>query len=245
VPYLSGKSSYPPADPSVGGGLMSSMSWIYPTGPINIQQNLQPLSDTSDNVIPGLNGWRFIHTPGHAPGHISLFRESDKVLIAGDAVVTTQQESALHALTYKKQLSGPPKYLTCNWASAKISVLKLAALDPQIIATGHGEPMQGEQMQLALQRLSTRFDKLAQPAHGRYVNEPAITDETGVVYLPPAVESDYSTTLKVVGISLAVLSIGYLIYRQVKKKSEPKNTVNDLLAGWREKPRHKLHHLLN
>lgn len=245
IPYLSGKSSYPPADPSVGGGLMSSMSWMYPTGPIDIQPNLQPLADDSNNFIPGLNGWRFIHTPGHSPGHISLFRESDKVLIAGDAVVTTRPESALYALSYKKQVSGPPKYLTCNWASAKISVLKLAALDPQIIAAGHGEPMQGEEMQLALQRLSTRFDKLAQPVHGRYVNEPAITDETGVVYLPPVVEPDYSTALKVVGISLAVLSLGYLIYRQVKKKSEPKDTVQDLVANWRKKPRHKLHHLLN
>ncbi|SKC82350.1 MBL fold metallo-hydrolase [Ohtaekwangia koreensis] len=247
LPYLTGKSSYPPADPTVGGGLMSSMSWMYPKGPIDIQPYIQPLLDNSDNVIPGLSGWRYIHTPGHSPGHISLFRESDKVLIAGDAVVTTRPESALYALSYKKQLSGPPKYFTCNWASAKISVLKLAALDPQIIATGHGEPMQGEEMQLALQRLSTRFEKLAQPEHGRYVNEPAVTDETGVVYLPPAVETSYPTALKVVGISLAVLSVGFLIYYQAKKRAERKSSIgNDLLSSaLKGKSRHALHHLLN
>ena len=35
LPYLSGKSAYPPADPSVGGGLMSSASWLYPKSPVN------------------------------------------------------------------------------------------------------------------------------------------------------------------------------------------------------------------
>src|SRR3954469_22757880 len=31
IPFLTGKSSYPPADPAVGGGLMSLLSWTYPT----------------------------------------------------------------------------------------------------------------------------------------------------------------------------------------------------------------------
>jgi hypothetical protein len=40
------------------------------------------------------------------------FRESDSVLIAGDAFVTTKAESALSTLLQYKKLSGPPKYFT-------------------------------------------------------------------------------------------------------------------------------------
>jgi glyoxylase-like metal-dependent hydrolase (beta-lactamase superfamily II) len=215
LPYLTGKSSYPPADPSVGGGIMATMSWMYPKGPIDIATSVKALP--GDNTIPGLKDWKYIHTPGHSPGHISLFRENDKVLIAGDAFVTTKTESVLFALTYRKHLSGPPKYLTCNWASAKISVLKLAALDPETVATGHGVPMLGQEMRNSLHRLSRRFDELAVPAAGRYTNEPAVADETGVLYVPPSVET-IPSAVKVVGISLAVLSIGLLIYQQVQKK---------------------------
>jgi glyoxylase-like metal-dependent hydrolase (beta-lactamase superfamily II) len=224
IPYLTGKSSYPPADPTVGGGMMTTMSWMYPKGPIDIKDYVHALPD--NNTIPGLGEWKYIHTPGHAPGHISLFREADKVLIAGDAVVTTKAESALYALSYMKELSGPPKYFTCNWASAKISVLKLAALDPEVIATGHGAPMRGEEMRSALHTLARKFEAKAQPLQGRYVNEPAITDETGVVYIPHAAET-MPAVVKAVGISLAVLTIGLVVFQLTKKNSSLKNVVKD------------------
>ena len=220
LPYLTGKSSYPPPDPSVGGGMMASVSFLYPRGPINLGNDIQKLP--SDNTIPGFPEWKFIHTPGHTPGHISLFRESDKVLIAGDAFVTTKAESAIYALTHMNHLSGPPKYFTCNWASAKLSVIKLAALDPDTIATGHGKPMRGEEMRLELNNLSRHFDRLAVPAHGRYVNEPAVTNENGVIHVPPAKEK-VPMLVKSLGVSLALLSIGWLVYSQVKRMRETNN----------------------
>lgn len=220
LPYLTGKSSYPPPDPSVGGGMMASVSFLYPRGPINLGNDIQKLP--SDNTIPGFPEWKFIHTPGHTPGHISLFRESDKVLIAGDAFVTTKAESAIYALTHMNHLSGPPKYFTCNWASAKLSVIKLAALDPDTIATGHGKPMRGEEMRLELNNLSRHFDRLAVPAQGRYVNEPAVTNENGVMHVPPAKEK-VPMLVKSLGVSLALLSIGWLVYSQVKRMRETNN----------------------
>ena len=33
LPYLRGKSSYPPPDPAIGGGAMAYMSWVFPIGP--------------------------------------------------------------------------------------------------------------------------------------------------------------------------------------------------------------------
>ncbi len=88
MPYLKGLSSYPPPDPFVGGGLMSLMSWSFPRSPKNLGRRIFKLP--ADGTFPMTEEWRWIHTPGHAPGHISLFRDSDKTLIAGDAFVTTK-----------------------------------------------------------------------------------------------------------------------------------------------------------
>jgi glyoxylase-like metal-dependent hydrolase (beta-lactamase superfamily II) len=217
LPYLTGKSSYPPADSSVGGGAMAAMSFLYPCGPIDISEYVEKLPD--DNSIPGFPEWKYIHTPGHTPGHISLFREKDKVLIAGDAFVTTKAESAIHALSGLPNLSGPPKYFTPNWAAAKVSVMKLAALDPEIIATGHGKPMQGEEMRLELNNLSRHFDKLAVPASGRYVNEPATSNENGTLSIPPAIEK-IPMAIKTLGVALGLITIGFVAYQQVKRIRE-------------------------
>src|SRR4051812_29789160 len=66
----------------------------------------------ADGSVPALPSWRAIHTPGHAPGHVSLFRESDRLLLAGDAFVTTKQESAVAALLKPRVIHGPPAYFT-------------------------------------------------------------------------------------------------------------------------------------
>src|SRR5436190_1366011 len=79
MPYVSGRSHYPPPDPAVGGGLMAYMSFIYPNDPIDLGTHINILPE--DGSVPGLKGWKYIHTPGHTPGHISLFREEDKLLI--------------------------------------------------------------------------------------------------------------------------------------------------------------------
>lgn len=226
LPYLTGKASYPPPDPTVGGGMMSAMSWLYPKGPINIRDFVRPLPN--DNTIPGFPEWKYLHTPGHSPGHVSLFREGDRVLIAGDAFVTTKAESAMFALSGMKHLSGPPKYFTCNWASAELSVIKLAALDPEIAATGHGKAMRGAELRSALKSLSSHFKAMAIPEEGRYVNEPAVTNEQGVLYLPPATER-MTHLAKVLGISLAVASIALIVYQQTRqKKTAPSDGVAKL-----------------
>jgi glyoxylase-like metal-dependent hydrolase (beta-lactamase superfamily II) len=183
IPYLTGQSSYPPPDPTVGGGLMSTISFLYPNSPINIWKHLKVLP--SDGTIPVLPEWKYIHTPGHSPGHISLFRENDSVLIAGDAFVTTKQESLVSVMLQSKEISGPPKYFTCNWIEAKTSVDELVASNPVTAATGHGRPMRGVELREALKQLQQHFSTEAVPATGRYIAEPAITDGNGVTYVPP------------------------------------------------------------
>ena len=183
LPYLTGRSSYPPPDGSVGGGLMARLAPLYPRGPINLRGRVRPLP--ADGSVPGLPEWRWRHTPGHSPGHVSLFRERDRVLLAGDAFVTTKQESALAVLAQREEVNGPPAYFTPDWGRSRESVAHLAALKPALAATGHGPPMRGERLSRELERLARNFDRLAVPAHGRYVRRPAVMNMRGVVAAPP------------------------------------------------------------
>jgi glyoxylase-like metal-dependent hydrolase (beta-lactamase superfamily II) len=182
MPYLKGLSSYPPPDPFVGGGLMSLMSWSFPRSPKKMGRRVFKLP--ADGTLPMTEEWRSIHTPGHAPGHISLFRDSDKTLIAGDAFVTTKQESAFSVMTQKKEISGPPKYFTIDWQAAGESVRNLSDLEPEVAATGHGLPVKGIQLRNGLTVLAENFNNLAVPKAGRYVKHPAEADEKGVIYVP-------------------------------------------------------------
>ena len=53
-------------------------------------------------------GWRWIPTPGHTPGHVSLFREADRSLIAGDAFVTVRQDSLYKVVIQQGKSAGRP-----------------------------------------------------------------------------------------------------------------------------------------
>ncbi len=216
-PYLTGHSCYPPPDASVGGGAMASVAWLYPNKPINIESFLYALPD--DGTVPGLPGWQYIHTPGHAPGHVSFFRKKDNVLIAADAFVTTIQESLISVIRQTKKLSGPPKYFTYDWDAAKLSVEKLAALRPKIASTGHGKPMGGVELEVALTNLAVHFERDAVPGKGRYVNDPAVTDAGGVLYVPPK-EKNYSLHIKIAATALAVAAVTFALI--AVKKNKPK-----------------------
>lgn len=172
APYLSGKASYPPADPWVGGGAMSLLSPLFPRSPVDVGVRLNVLPD--DQSVPFMPGWTWLHTPGHSPGHISLWRESDRTLIAGDAVITTGQESAYEVLVQKPKMHGPPQYLTPDWDLSEASVATLAALKPSVIISGHGRPVKGPGMTARLDKLSANFREVAVPEDGSYDLNPAI-----------------------------------------------------------------------
>lgn len=181
-PYLDGSAAYPPADPKVGGGLMSLLSPLYPRGPVNVGPRLHALS--ADGSVPAMPGWGWLHTPGHTPGHVSLWREADSTLIAGDAFIATRQESAYAALTQPPELHGPPMYYTPDWQKARASVEALAALEPELAVTGHGPALRGEKLRSALHALARDFESVAVPKHGRYVEAPARAED-GTAYTPP------------------------------------------------------------
>ena len=206
-PYLNGTSAYPPPDPSVGGGLMARMSGLYPKGPVDVSQWLRVLPE--DGSVPEMAGWRWLHTPGHSPGHVSMWREADRLLVAGDAFVTTQAESAYATAVQKPELHGPPRYYTPDWVAAENSVKKLAGLEPKLTITGHGPALQGATLSQNLYTLAANFKQLAVPEHGRYVDAPARADLHGTRYVPPKPRG--SPNAMVAGVLLAGVG-GWLIY---------------------------------
>ena len=170
-PYLDGTRAYPPGDPSVGGGAMAAMAGLYPTAPVDVGPRLRALP--ADGSVPGTRDWRWLHTPGHAPGHVSFWRARDRTLLAGDAVVTTRQESAYAAITQAPEIHGPPAYFTTEWDAARASARRIADLAPALLLSGHGAPMAGPGMRAGLDRLAREFDRLAVPHGARYAERPA------------------------------------------------------------------------
>lgn len=167
MPYLTGQSKYPEPDPTVEGGMVAKMSPLFPIEPVDLGNHVRELP--ADGHIPEMPGWRWIHTPGHAPGHVSLFRDEDRVLIVGDAFVTVKQDTLYKVLSQEKEINGPPRYLTTDWQAAWDSVRKLEALQPSTAVTGHGLPMSGEELSRNLAKLVREFDRIAIPDYGRYV----------------------------------------------------------------------------
>ena len=86
-----------------------------------------------DTRLDLAGGIRVIATPGHTPGHISLYLERTKTLITGDALTASEG-----------QLQGPNQSATPDWAQAVQSVQKLATLDVQAIVCYHGGVVQDD-----------------------------------------------------------------------------------------------------
>jgi len=72
--------------------------------------------------------WRVLHTPGHAPGHVCLFEETERVVVVGDMVATVGTILIApgdgHMATYLAQLE------------------RLAQLDAAVALPAHGEPIE-------------------------------------------------------------------------------------------------------
>ncbi len=169
LPFLTGKKDYPLPDSTVEGGMVSKMSAMFPNEAINLGNRVKSLP--ADGSVPHLSEFKWIHTPGHSPGHVSLFREEDSALIAGDAFITVKQEYLYKVFMQELEISGPPRYLTTDWEASKISVEKLEALKPSVAITGHGLPISGETLTGYLKELVENFDEIAVPDYGKFIEK--------------------------------------------------------------------------
>ena len=82
-------------------------------------------------------GFRVIDTPGHSPGHVSFWRESDRTLVCGDVFFN------MHLVTTAPGLHHPPNVFTPDPERNRASQRTLAELEPELVLVGHGPPLRG------------------------------------------------------------------------------------------------------
>jgi glyoxylase-like metal-dependent hydrolase (beta-lactamase superfamily II) len=82
---------------------------------------------TDGEILPHNGGITVIFTPGHTPGHVSLYLNQSKILIAGDALTVVDGE-----------LSGPVPQFTIDIETAKKSIKKFTQFDIDTVVCYHG-----------------------------------------------------------------------------------------------------------
>ena len=81
-----------------------------------------------------VGGFTVLETPGHCPGQIAFWRESDRTLVAGDVL------RGSHLVTGRPGLHEPPVMFTLDPAQNRTAIRRIAALDPAVVCFGHGPP---------------------------------------------------------------------------------------------------------
>src|SRR5439155_22519097 len=100
--------------------------------------------------------------------------------------------------------------------AARRSVQRLNDCGPQVAATGHGVPMSGPQLIDQLGALAVDFDEIAVPDRGRYVREPVLADEQGVVSVPPALPNPWP---KVAGAGVLLVALAAAFVRKRRRRT--------------------------
>jgi hydroxyacylglutathione hydrolase len=90
-------------------------------------------------------GFEVKHFPGHAPGLIGLWRESDRLALVSDTFYTLNPQSLWGALTAATTAPRVPhRAYNLDTEQARQSIRKLAALEPASVWTGHVDPIVGD-----------------------------------------------------------------------------------------------------
>ncbi len=217
LPYLTGAEAYPPFDPTVGGAL-AFLTRFFPSPEYDFGDRLETIPESGE--LSFLRGWKVIETPGHTPGHVSLWDDETKTLIAGDALCTADFDTWSGATVQKpQQLARSASPATPDWEAALDSTHKLAALNPMVIAAGHGQPMSGGDVAGELRDFARDVER---PAHGRYVEESATYAPNGsLIALPSRVKDPLGLSLVAGAGALLTLGLASVVKARWGRGSEP------------------------
>jgi glyoxylase-like metal-dependent hydrolase (beta-lactamase superfamily II) len=103
--------------------LIGNAFWAGPRSPVG-----RPLREGDR-----LAGFTVYHLPGHTPGHIALFRESDRAAIVGDVINTNDYLTGMLTLVRES-----PRTFSVDPARNRDSIRRLRDLRPSLICAGHG-----------------------------------------------------------------------------------------------------------
>lgn len=104
---------------------------IWDGGPVTIAGTVSE----GDEVA----GFRVVHLPGHAPGLIGLWRESDRLALVSDCFYTLDPQTGIPGAPRV-----PHRAFNVDTEQARASIRKLAALAPQTAWCGHADPLRGD-----------------------------------------------------------------------------------------------------
>jgi hydroxyacylglutathione hydrolase len=94
-----------------------------------------------------VGGFTALASPGHSPDHLSFWRESDRVLIAGDAFRN------MSYATLGPKLALPFDGFSIDPEQVRASATELVKLRPALVAFGHGSPVEGDHFLRGMERL--------------------------------------------------------------------------------------------
>jgi glyoxylase-like metal-dependent hydrolase (beta-lactamase superfamily II)/predicted ester cyclase len=122
-----------------------NLNLLRPPGPA-IYRRLLPMWDGGAAQISGeiregeaVAGFEVVELPGHAPGLIGLWRESDRLALVSDCIYTINPETGL-----KCPARVPHPAFNLDTELARASIRKLAALKPSVVWAGHADPVTGD-----------------------------------------------------------------------------------------------------
>jgi len=99
-------------------------------GPVKVAGTLTEGDDVA--------GFKVVELPGHAPGLIGLFRESDRLALVSDALYTLDTHGR------RGPAHVPHPAFNQDTELARASIRKLAALEPSTVWAGHADPVTGD-----------------------------------------------------------------------------------------------------
>jgi len=111
--------------------LMPKMLRFWDGGPVKISGTVEEGAEVA--------GFRVVHLPGHAPGLIALWRESDRLALASDCFYTLDPQTGK-----KGHPRVPHAAFNQDIEQARESIRKLAAMEPATAWAGHAEPLRGD-----------------------------------------------------------------------------------------------------
>jgi glyoxylase-like metal-dependent hydrolase (beta-lactamase superfamily II) len=103
-------------------------------GPLSGFPAVEPERELHEGDALGDSGFVVLDTPGHSPGHVSFWRESDRVLVCGDVVF------GMNVLTTMPGLREPLGVPTVDPDRNRQSIRRIAELEPALLLPGHGPP---------------------------------------------------------------------------------------------------------
>lgn len=136
-PFLETGQTYAPSGLRILGpsGVLFSLGEVY--WPVR-RLAVDGVVEAGEVIATPSGNWRVLHTPGHTPGHVSYFRDSDHTLLSGDAILTVMPYTRQPGLSLAQ-----PVFAT-DLAQARDSALQLATLAPRLLLPGHGAPLRAD-----------------------------------------------------------------------------------------------------